>query len=62
VILHSYASEQIHKHTAEDKEYENVHEDNYLFNPQTSESREIHGGGFNYYIWYALLEVGEIEM
>jgi hypothetical protein len=46
VILHySYASEQIHKHTTKNKDYETNEEDNYLFIPQTSDSREMHGGG-----------------
>jgi hypothetical protein len=31
------------------------------FFPQTSDSREKQWGKFKYYIWYAVLEVREIE-
>ena len=31
ILQYSYASEQIHKHTAKSKDYKIMHEDNYLF-------------------------------
>jgi hypothetical protein len=40
---YSYTFEQIHQHTAKYKDYEIVHEDNYVFFPPTSESRETMG-------------------
>ena len=45
ILQYSYTFEQIHKHATKYKDYKNVHEDNYVFFPQTSESRETHSGG-----------------
>ena len=42
---YSYTFEQIHTHATKYKDYEIVHEDNYVFFTQTSESRETHSGG-----------------
>ena len=44
ILNYSYGSGQIHKHTAKNKVDEIKHEDNYLFIPQTLDSRETHSG------------------
>jgi hypothetical protein len=60
-LQYSHASEQIHKHSAKNKDYKIIRKNNYVFFPQTLESRETQWGKFNYHIWYAVLEVRETE-
>jgi hypothetical protein len=45
ILQYSHASEQIHKHSAKNKDYYIIHKNNYVFFPQTLESRETHSGG-----------------
>jgi hypothetical protein len=61
ISQYSYTFEPIHQQTAKYKDHKIMHKDNYVFFSSNFKQQGKTVGEIKYYIWYAVLEVREIE-